>query len=84
MGKSIPIDLDPARAVEIDGALVAAGLGLALTEFRQLMEQRKITTLCERGTGEDAGLYRASFYHDGKRVRLVVDAEGNPIQGRDA
>ena len=83
MGKPIPIDLNPERAVEIDGALVAAGLGLALAEFRQLMEQRKITTLCERGTGEDAGLYRASFYHEGKRVRLVVDADGNPIPGRD-
>jgi hypothetical protein len=84
MRKPIPIDLNPSRAVEIDGALVARGLGLALTEFRQLMEHRKITVLCERGRGEDAGLYRASFYHDGKRVRLVVDGDGHPIPGRDA
>jgi hypothetical protein len=84
VGKSIPIDLNPSRAVEIDGALVATGLGLALADFRQLMEHRKITVLCERGTGEDAGLYRASFYHDGKRVRLVVDWDGHPIPGRDA
>jgi hypothetical protein len=48
------------------------------------MEHRKITVLCERGTGEDRGLYRASFYHDGKRVRLVVDADGHPIPARDA
>jgi hypothetical protein len=84
MRKPIPIDLNPSRAVEIDGALVARGLGLALAEFRQLMEHRKITVLCERGRGEDAGLYRASFYHDGKRVRLVVDGDGHPIPGRDA
>ena len=84
MRKPIPIDLNPSRAVEIDGALVARGLGLALAEFRQLMEHRKITVLCERGKGEDAGLYRASFYHDGKRVRLVVDGDGHPIPGRDA
>jgi hypothetical protein len=84
MRKPIPIDLNPTRAVEIDGALVARGLGLALAEFRQLMEHRKITVLCERGRGEDAGLYRASFYHDGKRVRLVVDGDGHPIPGRDA
>ena len=84
MGKSIPFDLNPSRAVEIDGALVAAGLGLELADFRQLMEHRKITVLCERGTGEDAGLYRASFYHEGKRVRLVVDEDGNPIPGRAA
>ena len=79
MGRPIPLDLNPSRAVEIDGARVARGLGLALADFRQLMEYGKITVLCELGTGEDAGLYRASFYHDGKRVRLVVDAEGNPV-----
>jgi hypothetical protein len=84
VGKTIPIDVNPSRAVEIDGALVATGLGLALADFRQLMEHRKITVLCERGTGEDRGLYRASFYHDGKRVRLVVDADGHPIPARDA
>ncbi len=79
MGKPIAIDLNPSRAVEIDGALVANGLGLALADFRQLMEHGKITVLCELGIGEDAGLYRASFYHDGRRARLVVDVEGNPI-----
>ena len=82
MGNSIPVDLTPARAVEIDGALVAHGLGLSIEQFRQLMEDRKITLLCERGTGEDAGLYRASFYLDGKRVRLVVDGDGNPVADR--
>lgn len=79
MDRYIPIHFNPSRAVEIDGALVAHGLGLALGDFRQLMEDRKIVVLCELGTGEDAGLYRASFYHGGKRVRLVVDVEGNPV-----
>lgn len=79
MGKAIPIDLNPSHTVEIDGALVAAALGLAVPEFQQLMEHRKITVLCERGTGEHAGLYRASFYHEGKRVRLVVDGDGTPV-----
>jgi hypothetical protein len=79
VGKSIPVDLNPSRAVEVDGARVARGLGLALEDFRRLMEQRKITLLCELGTGEDAGLYRASFYYEDRRLRLVVDAEGNPV-----
>lgn len=56
---------------------MAGGFGLELAEFQRLMERGKITLLCERGTGEDAGLYRASFYHQGVRVRLVVDADGN-------
>ena len=79
MGKSIPIDLNPSRAIEIDGALVARGLGLALEDFRQLMERKKITVLCELGTDQDTGLYRASLYYEGKRVRLVVDAQGTPV-----
>jgi hypothetical protein len=79
MDKLIAIELNPSDNVEIDGALVASGLGLDLAEFRQLMERRQITLLCERGTGEHDGLYRASFYHEGKRVRLVVDGDGNPV-----
>ena len=63
-------------AIEIDAALVAPRLGLTVAEFRQLMEQRRITVLCERGVGEDAGRYRASFYYGDRRVRLVVDAAG--------
>jgi hypothetical protein len=82
MGKVIAIDLDRAPAMEIDGAVVARGLGLELADFRLLMDQRKITVLCERGTGADAGLYRASFYHEGKRVRLVVDRDGNVVPGQ--
>ena len=78
MPGNIPIQLSSARAVEIDGALVARGFGLAIDAFRKLMEDRQVTLLCERGTGEDAGLYRASFYYAGKRVRLVVDADGVP------
>lgn len=78
MGKPIPIDLNPAPSVEIDAAVVARGLGLAVADFRLLMEHRRIAVLCERGTGEDTGLYRASFYYEGQRVRLVVDRDGNP------
>lgn len=80
MGKSIPIDLNPSTTVEIDGAIVADGLELPVVEFRRLMELRKIRVLCERGTAEHVGLYRATFYHEGKRVRLVVDCYGNPVQ----
>lgn len=79
MGRPIPIDLSPARIVEIDGGLVARGLGLEPVEFRRLMERQQVTVLCERGTGADAGLYRASFYYEGKRMRLVVNSGGMPV-----
>lgn len=79
---TIPIRLSDephASSVEIDGACVARGLGLDVTAFRQLMADRKIALLCERGTGEDSGRWRVTFYHGERRLRLVVDAQGNVL-----
>lgn len=66
-------------AIEIEGALVARALGLEVDEFRRLMEIRKIKVLCERGTGEDAGRWRATFYHGDRRARFIVDRSGRPV-----
>lgn len=66
-------------SIQIDGALVARALSLDVADFRRLMENGQIALLCERGTGEDAGHYRASFYHGDQRARFVVDANGRPL-----
>lgn len=82
MPNAIPISLQGgphAPSIEVDAARIAPGLGLEVAAFRRLMADRKITVLCERGTGEDAGRWRASFYFDGRRVRLVVDAGGHVL-----
>ena len=76
MPKDIAIELAGAAEIGIDGARVAQGFGLDVDTFRRLMDERVITLLCERGTGEDAGLYRATFYHGTKRARVVVDRQG--------
>ena len=76
-GKRIGIQVNP--QVEIDGALVARALDLEVEEFRRLMDDRRISVLCERGVGEDEGLYRASFYYGERRARMVVDANGTPV-----
>lgn len=65
-------------SIEIDATLVARALAMDVDEFRRLMEAKKIAVLCERGTGEDAGHYRASFYYGERRARLVVDGKGRP------
>jgi hypothetical protein len=65
--------------LEIDGALVAQAIGLDVAQFRQLMDEGRITVLCERGIGEDAGTWRASFYYGHRRARFVVDARGRPL-----
>lgn len=70
----------PAPApVEVDARLVAEGLGLDPAQVPAMVADRRIATLCERGTGEDAGLFRFTFYHRGRRVRLVTDADGEPL-----
>ena len=81
MGKRIAIDLNPSFEIAIDAEPVARALDLEPAAFLQLLAQRKINQLCERGTGEDEGLYRASFYHRGKRARVVVDREGRMVGG---
>lgn len=80
MREAIPIALQPALEIEIDAAPIASAFGLTPEAFLRLLRQRRISQLCERGTGEDAGLYRASFYHGRRRVRVVVDRQGR-LQG---
>ena len=84
MDRGIAIELAPAREIAIDGGIVARALGLDIDDFRRLMDERKIAVLCERGTDEDKGLYRATFYFERSRARLVVDAEGRIVAPADA
>jgi hypothetical protein len=79
--RQIPAQLLEPPSIEIEGAVVALALGLDVDVFRQLMADRQITMLCERGTGPDNGRYRASFYHGKRRVRLVVDQDGRVLSG---
>lgn len=65
--------------IEIDAALVADALALAVDDFRHQVEAGHIRQLCERGTGADAGTWRASFYHRGRRARFVVDSSGRVL-----
>ena len=66
--------------IDIDGAIVAETLGLDVAKFRQLMADEKIPVLCERGIGEDAGRFRASFYYGKRRARFIVDANGRIVE----
>ncbi|GAA5069025.1 DUF6522 family protein [Lysobacter panacisoli] len=66
-------------ALEIDGARVAHELGIEVSELRQLMDDKRIAVLCERGTGEDEGTWRASFYLGKKRARFMFDRAGRVL-----
>ncbi|WP_374601357.1 DUF6522 family protein [Arenimonas sp.] len=64
--------------VEVDAVLVAEGLGLDPAQVPAMVADRRIATLCERGVGEDAGLFRFTFYFGKQRFRLVTDDRGRP------
>jgi hypothetical protein len=66
-------------AVDIDAAVVASGLGLEIAEFRALMRDGHISSLCERGVGEDAGRYRLTFYYQKRRFRALTDRAGRVL-----
>lgn len=62
--------------IEIDARIVADGLGIEPDQVEPRRQSGEIKALCERGTGEDAGLVRVTFYLGKRRLRLVVDANG--------
>jgi hypothetical protein len=64
----------------VDAALVGELLDLAASDVLALMRDGKITSRCERGEGEHAGQYRLTFFHEGRRARLNVDAAGRIIK----
>jgi hypothetical protein len=64
----------------VDADIVAAALGIEPALVQPLMRDGKITSVCERGAGEDAGRYRLTFFHANRAFHLVVDEEGQVIE----
>ena len=56
-------------SIEIDAAIVAEGLGVVASHV-------SVLCLYERGTGQDTGRHRLTFFYRGKRLRLIIDNEG--------
>ena len=69
-----------AGTIEIDARIVAEGPGIAPEDVEPGRLAGTVTTLCERGTGEDAGLPRVTFYLGKQCLRLLVDAHGAVLQ----
>jgi hypothetical protein len=64
----------------VDAALIGEGLKIEPGLVQLRMRDGSITSLCERGMGNDSGRYRLTFFHGARRFRLVVDAAGNVIE----
>jgi hypothetical protein len=66
--------------IQIDASVLGEGLGLEPSCVTALLRDGTITCRCERGIGEDEGRFRLTFFHAGRRLRLVVDAAGRILQ----
>lgn len=64
---------------EVDASVIAEGFGLDPAIVAGLMREGRITSRCETGVADDAGRWRLTFYHQGRALRLTVDAAGRVI-----
>ena len=71
----MPIELDE-TGVSVDAAVIAAGLGIEPAAVQARLREGAITSLWERGIDQDAGRYRLTFFHGGRRLRLILDEAG--------
>jgi len=68
-----------AQGFEVDATLIAAAFGLDPAQLQEKMRAGDVTSLCEKGEGDDEGRYRLTFRHDGRAMRLTVDANGRVL-----
>lgn len=66
--------------IEVPAELIAEGLGVPVAQLRPLMRAGAISSRCELGVDEDAGRHRLTFFHEGRRLRLIVDGNGRLIR----
>jgi len=69
-----------ATPIEIEASVIGDGLGIDPSQVQDLLREGKISTLCERGIGEDQGRYRVTFYYGKQRFRILTDEAGNVIE----
>ncbi len=63
----------------VDAETIAQGLGISAKDVHSLMRSGGITSRCEVGEGQDAGLTRLTFFLRGSRFRIVVDTTGRVV-----
>ncbi|WP_375311310.1 DUF6522 family protein [Bradyrhizobium sp. A5] len=64
----------------VDAALIGELLHVPATSVPILMRERRITSICERGTGQDEGEFRLTFFYRSRRARLITDAAGRLLR----
>jgi hypothetical protein len=68
------------NSINIDVELIGTSLGVDASLIQALIREGKITSLCKRGVDADGGIYRPTFFHANRRLRLIVGESGNIIR----
>lgn len=66
--------------VEIPLEWVAHLLNLLPEGAQAALRAGTLTSILEKGEGRDAGRMRLTFFHGTRRARIVLDADGHPVQ----
>jgi hypothetical protein len=69
-----------AGEIEVPASVLGKAFGLEAAIIPDLMREGKITSLCEKGEGDDVGRLRLSFFYAGQRLRLIVNGNGQILQ----
>ncbi|RBP04135.1 hypothetical protein DFR50_1407 [Roseiarcus fermentans] len=64
----------------VDAATIAEGLGMSASDVQPLMRSGELTSRCEVGQDQDAGLTRLTFFLRSRRFRIVVDSSGRILR----
>jgi hypothetical protein len=66
--------------IVVDAVLLGELLNIQPAEVPALMKAGAITSICEKGVGEDAGEYRLSFFYRNRRLQLSVNESGHILR----
>jgi hypothetical protein len=66
--------------ISVDTNLIAEGFDMEPSSVQDFVRAGTLTSFCERGIDQDVGLYRLSFFYEGRRLRLIVDCEGRVLR----
>ena len=66
--------------ITIDAEILAPRLGLTADALKANMARGLVTSVAETGVGEDAGRTRLTFRYRARVWRVVVEADGTPVE----
>lgn len=67
---------DAAGAFTLDAAMLAERFGWSEQALREMMQRGLVSSLVERGEGEDSGRWRLSVRCGNRRWQAVIEADG--------